>query len=258
MPHVGSKLNAQNTHSFSNDRFLSPADSMLRDYWTYGGSLTSPPCSEQVTWIILRYPLTMSNQQVSRAALRSLSFVAVVDPSPSSLKVGICTVLSGFFIFSHKNCHVQMPFSFDVSCHSEQKTEISQKNFQSKMTVFGTLSCRASRRASMLTDALILWTRGRRKGQKFSCLLSRNKATRSVSFALFRKSYLMSVIFFPNFPQRSFFCDCGAQQFRHTDHKFLSKAGSLRPLMDPILTRIIIRSFSATHHRGHLSPGQVG
>lgn len=29
-------------------------DPMLRDYWTYDGSLTSPPCSESVTWIILR------------------------------------------------------------------------------------------------------------------------------------------------------------------------------------------------------------
>ena len=40
-------------------------DSMLRDYWTYEGSLTSPPCSEKVIWIILRYPLTMSNSQVN-------------------------------------------------------------------------------------------------------------------------------------------------------------------------------------------------
>ena len=29
-------------------------DPMLRDFWTYEGSLTSPPCSEGVTWVILR------------------------------------------------------------------------------------------------------------------------------------------------------------------------------------------------------------
>lgn len=39
-------------------------DPMLRDYWTYQGSLTSPPCSENVTWVIFRYPLTISNTQV--------------------------------------------------------------------------------------------------------------------------------------------------------------------------------------------------
>lgn len=37
---------------------------MLRDYWTYEGSLTTPPCSENVTWILMRYPLMVSYQQV--------------------------------------------------------------------------------------------------------------------------------------------------------------------------------------------------
>lgn len=39
-------------------------DPMLRDFWTYQGSLTSPPCCENVTWILFRYPLTVSNSQI--------------------------------------------------------------------------------------------------------------------------------------------------------------------------------------------------
>lgn len=39
-------------------------DTQLRDYWTYEGSLTFPPCSEEVTWIIYRYPMTVSLEQL--------------------------------------------------------------------------------------------------------------------------------------------------------------------------------------------------
>ncbi|XP_071814294.1 carbonic anhydrase-related protein-like isoform X2 [Apostichopus japonicus] len=39
-------------------------DPMLRDFWTYQGSLTSPPCCENVTWILFRYPLTLSISQI--------------------------------------------------------------------------------------------------------------------------------------------------------------------------------------------------
>lgn len=41
-----------------------PSDPLLRDYWVYEGSLTTPPCSEKVTWILFRYPLTISQVQV--------------------------------------------------------------------------------------------------------------------------------------------------------------------------------------------------
>ncbi|XP_063723030.1 uncharacterized protein LOC134851061 isoform X2 [Symsagittifera roscoffensis] len=47
---------------------LSPAsflpDPALRDYWVYSGSLTIPPCHENVTWILYRYPLTISHSQL--------------------------------------------------------------------------------------------------------------------------------------------------------------------------------------------------
>uniref|UniRef100_H3CCI7 Carbonic anhydrase VIII n=1 Tax=Tetraodon nigroviridis TaxID=99883 RepID=H3CCI7_TETNG len=39
-------------------------DPLLRDYWVYEGSLTTPPCSEKVTWILFRYPLTISQVQI--------------------------------------------------------------------------------------------------------------------------------------------------------------------------------------------------
>ncbi|KAG8442021.1 hypothetical protein GDO86_010986 [Hymenochirus boettgeri] len=39
-------------------------DPLLRDYWVYEGSLTMPPCSEGVTWILFRYPLTVSQIQI--------------------------------------------------------------------------------------------------------------------------------------------------------------------------------------------------
>ncbi|XP_075406806.1 carbonic anhydrase-related protein isoform X2 [Tenrec ecaudatus] len=39
-------------------------DPLLRDYWVYEGSLTIPPCSEGVTWVLFRYPLTISQLQI--------------------------------------------------------------------------------------------------------------------------------------------------------------------------------------------------
>ncbi|MGI9570862.1 MAG: carbonic anhydrase [Desulfobulbia bacterium] len=37
-----------------------------RDYFSYDGSLTTPPCSEGVSWIVLHEPLTASAEQVER------------------------------------------------------------------------------------------------------------------------------------------------------------------------------------------------
>ncbi len=44
-------------------RALLPADTR---YVTYGGSLTTPPCSEVVRWVVLRQPMTVSRDQVLR------------------------------------------------------------------------------------------------------------------------------------------------------------------------------------------------
>jgi len=46
------------------------SDPALREYWTYEGSLTSPPCYENVQWIIFRYPLTISHVQVNFRFMR--------------------------------------------------------------------------------------------------------------------------------------------------------------------------------------------
>lgn len=34
-------------------------------YWTYQGSLTTPPCSECVIWIVFKDPIEVSPEQVS-------------------------------------------------------------------------------------------------------------------------------------------------------------------------------------------------
>jgi carbonic anhydrase len=40
---------------------LLPVD---RRYFTYMGSLTTPPCSEDVRWVVMRQPVTMSPDQI--------------------------------------------------------------------------------------------------------------------------------------------------------------------------------------------------
>lgn len=40
---------------------LLPAD---RSYYTYMGSLTTPPCSEGVRWIVMRHPVSVSQEQI--------------------------------------------------------------------------------------------------------------------------------------------------------------------------------------------------
>ncbi|KAG7455077.1 hypothetical protein MATL_G00252600 [Megalops atlanticus] len=42
------------------------------DYWTYEGSLTTPPLLESVTWIVLREPVSVSSAQMAK--FRSLHF----------------------------------------------------------------------------------------------------------------------------------------------------------------------------------------
>jgi len=39
-----------------------------RDYYRFNGSLTTPPCTEGVTWIVMKEPLTVSPEQVDAFA----------------------------------------------------------------------------------------------------------------------------------------------------------------------------------------------
>ena len=48
---------------------LLPAD---RSYFTYLGSLTTPPLLESVTWVLFRQPLKATKKQVSQSGLRSV------------------------------------------------------------------------------------------------------------------------------------------------------------------------------------------
>ncbi|CAO2610314.1 Carbonic anhydrase 7 [Lemmus lemmus] len=48
--------------NYFNPKCLLPTS---RHYWTYPGSLTTPPLSESVTWIVLREPIRISERQVS-------------------------------------------------------------------------------------------------------------------------------------------------------------------------------------------------
>uniref|UniRef100_A0A8D0G3J7 Carbonic anhydrase n=1 Tax=Sphenodon punctatus TaxID=8508 RepID=A0A8D0G3J7_SPHPU len=47
------------------------------DYWTYPGSLTTPPLCESVTWIVLREPIRISEKQMDK--FRTLLFTSEED-----------------------------------------------------------------------------------------------------------------------------------------------------------------------------------
>ncbi|ROP57987.1 carbonic anhydrase [Enterobacter sp. BIGb0383] len=37
-----------------------------KTYWRFSGSLTTPPCSEGVSWLVLKHPLTLSSAQLEK------------------------------------------------------------------------------------------------------------------------------------------------------------------------------------------------
>ncbi|XP_074057644.1 carbonic anhydrase 5A, mitochondrial isoform X2 [Macrotis lagotis] len=53
-----------------------------QDYWTYAGSLTTPPLTESVTWIIKKNPIEVGHNQVLHPLYHSLNFA---NPSHSVL-----------------------------------------------------------------------------------------------------------------------------------------------------------------------------
>jgi carbonic anhydrase len=59
---------------FVNAGGLLPAD---RGYWTYMGSLTTPPCTEGVRWFVLEQPLSVSREQ-----LRTFSALYKINTRP--------------------------------------------------------------------------------------------------------------------------------------------------------------------------------
>ena len=37
-------------------------------YYTFSGSLTTPPCSENVTWFVLEHPVTVTGEEIEQFA----------------------------------------------------------------------------------------------------------------------------------------------------------------------------------------------
>jgi carbonic anhydrase len=47
-----------------NYKLLFPKDTS--QYWTYKGSLTTPPCDESVSWIVFKHPIQVSSEQLDK------------------------------------------------------------------------------------------------------------------------------------------------------------------------------------------------
>ncbi len=57
------KANKQKLEATINPIFLLPKS---KDYYKYNGSLTTPPCSEGVVWLVLATPIEMSGKQINQ------------------------------------------------------------------------------------------------------------------------------------------------------------------------------------------------
>ncbi|XP_023227238.1 carbonic anhydrase 1-like isoform X2 [Centruroides sculpturatus] len=59
-------------------------------YWTYEGSLTTPPCHESVTWIVFKNPIEASAEQISK--FRSLRCHSETERAPPDSSGGYITL----------------------------------------------------------------------------------------------------------------------------------------------------------------------
>lgn len=51
-----------------NDKYLNPNDLLpiRQDYYSFAGSLTTPPCTQGVQWIVMAEPITASAVQIAK------------------------------------------------------------------------------------------------------------------------------------------------------------------------------------------------
>ena len=60
-------------HAGDNHTFSSPIDASdllpaTRDYYRFNGSLTTPPCTEGVRWLVMKHPVSASKEQIEKFA----------------------------------------------------------------------------------------------------------------------------------------------------------------------------------------------
>ncbi len=64
VPHEKEKEELLSNIQIDVDKLL-PAD---HSYYTFSGSLTTPPCSEDVTWFVMKHPVTVSGAEIKQFA----------------------------------------------------------------------------------------------------------------------------------------------------------------------------------------------
>lgn len=82
------------------------------DYWTYAGSLTTPPLTEAVTWIVLKQPIEVSHDQVDKQGW----------PVPILIGLSSFTCLTKDF---QVHCYMKL-FQSECSFSQGSKSEVIQ------------------------------------------------------------------------------------------------------------------------------------
>lgn len=74
--HAGDKVNI--SESINPSGFLPKDEREFKRFWTYNGSLTTPPLLESVVWILFQRPIKVSAKQVKSNILpQKRQFIAV-------------------------------------------------------------------------------------------------------------------------------------------------------------------------------------
>lgn len=79
LPLIPERADGDHLHA---DTFVSTTDLLpsTRSYFRYSGSLTAPPCTEGVDWLVLQQPLTVSAVQLARYRQRFADNARAVQP----------------------------------------------------------------------------------------------------------------------------------------------------------------------------------